>query len=258
MSNQTKDRSVQSLHEDEVLARAMLWIGGAAILLLLLLLGNRYYVHYRTNEVLIAAALNRWALPLLAVLGLVAGAGGAALAVRRRKTGQSMKWPVALGLFGVSFAVCAAVLWKFHAAGVQILYGMIPTVAVLALVYYLYQREFFLIALSSAVGIFSLWLLQRMGGSHGVSYYLCLFLAIAFQVALRYLSYQAKTNDGMWKGRQILPKQAAYRLVDVTCILMAALCIVAIALSSSVIYYMMFPAVGWLVVMAVYFTVKLM
>ena len=46
-------------------------------------------------------------------------------------------------------------------------------------------------------------------------------------------------------------------MVYITCIVIAALLVIALFVGK-LAFYLMFPAVAWLVVMAVYFTVKLM
>lgn len=258
MSNKKKEISAQSRHEDEVLTRALIWIGGAAVLLLLLLLGNRYYVHYRVSEVNVAAALNRWVLPVLAAVGMVLGAGSIFKAFQNKKADKSMKWPMALGVFFAAFGVGTAALWKFHGAAVQTLCAAIPAAAVLALIYYLYQREFFLVALSSALGIAGLLLVRRGLGNYSVLVYAYLVAAIVAQLFLLKTVRKVESDGGLWKGKQLFHKHAAYRLVYVSCLIMSVMLAACALLGSSGVYFLLFPAVGWLVVMAVYFTVKLM
>lgn len=258
MSDKKKDLSAQSRREDEVLNRALLWIGGAAVMILLLLLTNRYYVRYRVSEVAIAAALNRFLLPGVIVAGLALCAVGVLLALRRRGQGQSGKWPVTLALFCGALAVTAGVVWRFHSAGVQVMCAVIPSAAVLALVYYLFQREFFAIAVLTGVGIAGLWLIRRAGGAHTALLYAYLLLAAVLLVAAALLTRKLQTAGGLWKDRRVLSKKAAYPMLYATCAVVALLLIAALVSGAGAAYYLMFPAVGWLVVMAVYFTVKLM
>lgn len=258
MSDKKKDLSAQSRREDEVLNRALLWIGGAAVMILLLLLTNRYYIRYRTSEVAIAAALARVILPAVSVVGLAACVVGILLARGRFKKGQSMKWPVTLAVFCGTLAVTAGVVWRFQGTGVQVMCAVIPSAAVLALVYYLFQREFFAIAVLTGTGIAGLWLIRRAGGAHTVILYGYLVLAAVLLVAAVLLTHKLQAAGGLWNGKRILAKNAAYTMIYVTCAVVAVLLLAALVAGTGAAYYLMFPAVGWLVVMAVYFTVKLM
>lgn len=258
MSNQKKDFAAQSRQEDEAINRALLWIGGAAVIILLLLLTNRYYVHYRAGEIPIAAALNRAVLPGVMVAGLAGCAAGILLLFSRLRQKKSGMWPFALSVFSAFLALTAGVVWRFHGIGVQVMFAVIPSAAVLALVYYLFQREFFVISLLTGFGIAGLWLIRRAGNTYMVILYAYLLFVAVLLVAAALLTRKLQMADGLWKEQQLLPNNAAYPMIYVTCALVAALLITALVAGPGVAYYLMFPAVGWLVVMAVYFTVKLM
>ncbi len=258
MSSKKDKQIAQSRHEDEVLNRALLWIGGAAILIAFILFLNRYYVHYRTTEVMFAAAIAK-ALPIVVILGLVGCVAGAFLAHKAKLAKKSMKWLVALSVLCFGLAVCAGLAWRFSGTGTQFLCAVILATAVLALVYYLYQHEFFVISLSAAVGIVGLWLVRRAAGTSYTSIlYGYLVLAAAFLLVVALGARKLQENGGEWKGRRLFHKKAAYPLVYLTCGIVAALLVAAVLLGASVAYYLIFVAVAWLVVMAVYFTVKLM
>lgn len=258
MSTNKKNNSPQSRHEDEVLTRALIWIGGAAVMLLLLLLGNRYYVNYRAGEIPLMAALKDYVLPALAAAGVAACAVLSYVCVRRAKEKKAIKWIVAPAVFCGVLGVATAIVWQFHASGVQAMFAIIPTIAVLALVYYLFQREFFLIALASAVGILGLWIVRRAADGSTVVLYAYLFAAALFLAALAVLTRKLQQAEGMWKGKRVLSKKAAYPVIYATCAVMAVLLAAALVAGAGVTYFLMFPAVGWLVIMAVYFTVRLM
>lgn len=257
MSDKKKDLSAQSRREDEALNRTLLWIGGAAVLILVLLFCNRYYVNYRTTEVMFAATLSK-VLPIVAILGFVGCAAGVFLAIGAGKKGRSMKWPTALAVLCGGFALCVGLVWRYQGTGVQFLCGLILAVAVLALVYYLFQREFFAIALVTGVGMAGLWMVRRAGGAHAVVLYGYLVVAALVLVIVAWGARKLQASGGVWKGKNFLSKNAAYGMIYITCALIAALLIAAVVAGAGVAYYLMFPAVGWLVVMAVYFTVKLM
>lgn len=257
MSEKNKKISEQN-REDEVLQRALLWIGGAALLILFLLFLNRYYIQYRTTEIMFAAGLAK-VLPILFWVGLVGCVGLGLMGRAAHKQGKSAKWLCAGGVLCVGAALCAGLTWRFGATAVQFLCGFILAVAVLALVYYLFQREFFVISLCCAVGIIGLWLFRRAEGSaHTVLLYAYLLGVAVLLVAVVLGVRTLQKNGGMWKQWRILSKKAAYSMVYVTCGVVAAILVAALLLGASMAYYLILPAVGWLVIMAVYFTVKLM
>ena len=138
---------------------------------------------------------------------------------------------------------------------------LVPAVAVLALVYYLYQRDFFLITLISAGGILSLQLYRRMILFHPfritmgfVLAFVCLAAAVIVLILLQRRAGQV-TREG--KPMRILPKDTNYPLLYATCVLNAILLGVTLALGSTTAYYLLFVLVAWLFIMAVYYTVKL-
>lgn len=255
MSEKKKDLAAQSRREDEMLNRTLLWIGGAAILILFLLLVNRYYIHYRVSEIYLAVALNSYILPAIAVCGLVVCVASLLLA---RKGGARAKWLTALALLCGGLALCAAVSRYFHETGVRFMCAAIPAAAVLALVYYLFQREFFLIALSSAGAIAALWIIRRAGTGHTALRYGILAAALVLLAALAFAVRKLQAAGGMWKQKRVLSKNTAYGMLYLTCAVLAVLLIAAVVAGPSAAYYLLFPAVAWLVIMTVYFTVKLM
>lgn len=258
MSEKKKDLAAQSRREDEVLNRALLWIGGAAILILFLLFVDRFFIHYRVSEIALAAALNDYILPAVAVIALAGCIIGILFARKAAQTGKGVKGYAALALLCGGLALCSAAAWRLHEAGIQFMCAAIPAAAVLALVYYLFQREFFLIAAASAVSIAALWTIRRAGTGHVTAVYGALVATLVFLIALALISRKLQAADGLWKGKRILSKNAAYPMIYVTCAVMAVLLLAASVAGTGAAYYLMFPAAGWLIVMAVYFTVKLM
>jgi len=257
MSNKKKDISAQNRHEDEVLSRTLLWIGGAAILIMLLLLVNRYYINYRTTEIMLAAQLGKTVLPVCSVVSLLLCLAGAALAFRACKQNRGAKWFVALSIFFGALAVSIAVIWRFQSVGVQIACAAVPAAAVLALVYYLFQREFFISALPSGIAILGLWLVRRAAARPALIY-LFLVLAAAVLIAIVFFTRKVQAAGGLWKDKRVLSKNASYPMVYISAALSAVILVAAVAAGASVAYFLMFPVIGWLVIMAVYFTVKLM
>lgn len=255
MSNKKKEISAQSRHEDEVLNRTLLWIGGAAILIMLLLLTNRFFINYRADEVQLAYNLIK-VLVISGSVSILAGVAGGVMAWLAHKKQAGCKWWVAMAVFFSTLGVMLLVVRNFRELGVQVMCAVIPAVAILALVYYLFQREFFIITLASLLGLLGLWMFRKLG-AHPVALYAVLAVIAVVLVAIALLTRQVQNGDGMWKGKRVLSKNASYPMIYITCVIVATLLVIAL-FAGKLAFYLMFPAVAWLVVMAVYFTVKLM
>ena len=151
------------------------------------------------------------------------------------------------------------VIAVFRASGIQFLYIAVPAVAVLALIYYLYQHEFFLIAVLSALGILAVHLVPRADLSALIAYGYAVALAVILAAALLF-SRKLQTSGGILKlgGKELrlFPKNANYAMLYVTCIVVAAVLVAALLLGSLPVLYGVM--VAWLLIMAVYYTVRLM
>lgn len=137
---------------------------------------------------------------------------------------------------------------------------LVPAAAVLALVYYLFQRDFFCITLISAGGILSLQLYRRMIFAHPFRLYCgfaLAFLLLAAAVVVLILLQRGKRPFPLGIDK-LVPCEANYPLLYITCVLNAVLLALALVLGVIAAYYLLFVLVGWLFIMAVYYTVKLM
>lgn len=247
-----RERTQRQQQEDLVLNKVLFWCGGGAVLELLLMAVKRWNLSADGGAGV--------ALKVLPFLALALGVAGAYWCGKNRKAGRQSVLPCALCVFFLALGLCSAVLWAY-APAVQILIYLVLVAVVLAILYYLYQREFFLVALLCSGGILGLWQVLRDGESaraYGVLAVVCaLILAVAIGAFVLQKAGGVLTLGG--KPRELLPKNANYVLVYVTCGLMAAVLIAALVVGSAVgitVYYAV--PVAWLLIMAVYYTVKLM
>lgn len=138
---------------------------------------------------------------------------------------------------------------------------LIPAVAVLALIYYLYQHDFFLITLISAGGLAALYTYRKIVSAHpfriNCMFALAFVLLAAALIVLILLQRRGGAIAQGEKKQELLPKDTNYPLLYATCALNAVVLAVTIAMGSTLAYYLMFVLVAWLFVMAVYYTVRL-
>lgn len=257
------DKKAQKMkREDEALQKAIYWILGAVVLELALLLLNRYYIDYKASEIDLMLGIHS-ALGILSAVFPVCCLASLFCWVRNRKAGKSAGVPQALTMVTAVLSACVIVLRFFNGGrAVKALYIAVPVVAVLAIIYYLYQHEFFANAVLCAAGLLGLWMGQRAGGHAVVVYGYLVVLAVvlvAVVLACRKMSRAGGVLAVGGKERQIFPKSANYVLTYVTCGVVAVDVIASLALAAVLAPMALYGVlVAWLLVMAVYYTVGLM
>ena len=142
-----RTKAERAKQEEAAMDRVLIWIGGSVVLEALLLLSNRFYSNYQVKDIEIAVALRTS--NVLAVVFPVCFIAGAIWWVLPPEGGAPGPAQAVTTVAGV-LAVCALMVHFYAGTGIKVLYVGVPCVAVLALIYYLYQREFFLMALMGA------------------------------------------------------------------------------------------------------------
>lgn len=259
--NKKEQQAQRAKQEDVVLNKVLWWIVGSVILEALLLLLNRVYVNYTASEIEFAYSL-RGVFKVLAIVLPICFVVLAGLWLAARKSGKLVKLTGVLALIALILAVCAVIVRIFDVSGVKFLYIAVPVVAVLALIYYLYQREFFFSAALSALGLLGIKVAAQAESSPLVGYgYLAVLAVLAVLVLAGAVCFRLlQSHKGFWsvkgKAKEILPKNANYAMLYVTCALVAAVVIAALVLGALAVLYGVL--VAWLLILAVYYTVRLM
>ena len=248
-----KKQELQRKQEDQALVRALMWVGAAVVLEMLVFFINRNYINYKITEdaVKLAVTLHsilrgaRVAAPVVAVVGAV-------LAYLQGKKGQSPMLGVIVSIAAAAVGVCAHVSVAFKDNGVRMLFLLVPVWAAMALVYYLYQHEFFLSLVMCVLAAMAIWFVRMTGLS------MEMLLCDAALVAVLAVTLMLKKSDGVLAGKQLLPENSNYLLVLGTGAGMLALQVLALALGSMISYYLIFVVAGWAFALLVYYTVKMM
>ena len=128
-------------------------------------------------------------------------------------------------MFLILLGIYSAVVWQFNATGVEVLIFANVVFAVLAFVYYIYQLEFFAVALTCAAGVLGIYV--RFTSSGGLRTYAAMALMLAVLVVVAAVAAAAQIAS-MVIGTGV----------------------------GEMVYYAV-PA-AWVLIMAVYYTVKLM
>ena len=253
-----KQKEERRHQEDVALNKGLVWVGAAIVLEVLLLLVKRFYIDADLSDmgVNVMLALDsalrgmRLVLPAAAVLCAV-------WAVLWFKNGKKVILPVALAAALGAVGICAHVVVRFQASGMQMLFLLVAAWAGLALVYYLYQKEFFLSASAVGMSVLGLWMVR-----YGVGFGLETVLVLAGILVVLAVSLWLKKNEGALRvgtrSAQAVPKGADYRVTAVSCLASLAAVLAALVLGSTVAYYLIFAMVAWLSALLVYYTVKMM
>lgn len=245
-------KSERQRQEDVAFTKVVFWFIGAVVLMFLLSQAEYYYV--RPTVPMAVLLINA-----MIFVGPVAAVVCAVMASKRQR-GHMAFW--AASILTAELGACAIAMRLWYSSGIELMNVLVPATTVLALIYYLYQREFFVISLVSGVGMLALWLTFRQGMDDWRLYAFLVVLGLsllAVAVFARYL----QTKGGMLSVKdtqvELLSAKSNYALIYITCALVALVIVVALLLSgagSTMAYYAV--PVAWLLVMAVYYTVKLM
>ena len=222
--NQREERRRQ---EDIALNRGLLWVGAAILMELLLMLVNKYYINYYSTvesiNMVYAFDAGLKAVRIVALIALAASAVWCFL--RFSREGRTGTMPLVLVAAFSAVTAIAHITICFKDAGVRMLFLLVPAWAALALVYYLYQREFFYSAFYTGLGTMLLWMLRHKDStvdpsSSRLTTYVFLAIVAILMVLGLVMLLQARKNGGVWSlaGREVrvLPAEAGYSLIFLT------------------------------------------
>ena len=202
-------------------------------------------------------------LPLLKVLigfGVLAVAGSIVLAVFQKKSGKPADQRLFLGvdLAIGSFFFLASMIFLFvmRTFAVKVLYFAFPAVCVLAIIYYIYQREFTLSSVYVAISVLLLYL-ECYCRTTGHTYQAVLYAAIAvlFGAALLILTVLASKKNGKLFGVRLCDSPA--RLIAPTVLPVVTLIVAVVAFIKPAFLPLMFVILIAYLAMLVGYTVKL-
>lgn len=253
--NTKRMKAERARQEEAALNRILAWLAGGAVLEFILLLVNRRYSYADTW------AMAWTALKVMAVAGLALCAVGIFWYLSARKKGTGAGAPTVCALFFAGLSLGGFAGWFLGYAGLRLAYIAVPVVVVLVLVYYLYQREFFLQACAAVLGLLGAFLAGKgRGSSLAAVVYLYAAAAVVLLALCAWVFRKAQGNAGKveWKGKtfRLFTRETNFALLYAGAAVNAAVILAAVLGVPSIFLYGV--AAAWLLVMAVYYTVKLM
>jgi len=246
--------------EDIVFNKMLVWFLGAVVFGMLVLFLKRFYINYdqmSMSGIQFAITLRK-VLGVLRFVSPVLFAGGAAWFAAWKKKQKSLVLPGICALAGLALTLVAFLGYHYHEFGVNLLGIVAPAVAVLAVIFFLYQREFFYSAILSGMGIVALWVYRKAFLNHPRMIYAGFALVGIVVVLAVVLAWKLSRSDGKLGKFKVLDADASYLTVYLSAALTALTLAVALALGATVAYYAIFLLVAWVFCMVVYYTVRLM
>ena len=264
-------KELRRKQENAALNRLLIWFGAAIVYEAVALLLKRFYVNFDGTslaEINFASALYeifrvlQYAAPVLTVAAV------AWYVLTRRKGGRARLPMVCSWVLGAVSLTAVASARFYGSGGVEALTAVAPVAAVLALVYYLYQRDFFCNTILVGVGCVALWVYRRSFLNHPRMIYFGFALVWLGLAAAVFAAWKLSQSNGRWRGRQLFPGSTSYVPTYLTAAITALTLVatlvgqacgtVAQAYGSTVAYYAIFVLVTWLFCLAVYYTVRMM
>jgi hypothetical protein len=169
-----------------------------------------------------------------------------------------------VGVAGVlAFAACRFMEF-FYPHGAKYLCYIVPLVLVLGLIYYIYQKEFFVSAVIGTVALMDLWAARRVVGNlkwMGVLWALAIGIALLL-ILCAISAWRLSKTYGRAKlfGKPfvLLSKNTKYPPLYASCIIGVISVFAPLLLGATAAYFLMFFIGAYLLVLAVYYTTKLM
>lgn len=256
-----KDTPEKRLEEDKAMAKMLIWLLGIAIAEVYLLVVNRYLFNFRTDEVDIlefflykSDAISY----LFAILAVVLFFAAYRTYQKDQYAGEKLVGPATTCFI---IFVTSALYMRIGSSAMTLCLVAVPVFGAWIMVYYLYQRDFFLVVTTSLAGMTGLWCLYKLSASHTSLFYAVVALAIVVVLAVTLLAKKLEGEKGKMqlfgKKRQLLPLDAKYAMIYTS----AALVLVTLVLGfimQSLAYYGFMALIVWIFVTAVYYTSKLL
>jgi hypothetical protein len=255
-------RDEQRQQDDIALIRGLIWVGIAIVFELLLLLVNKYYINIYTTAESVAmayAVLN--VMKAARIAGLAAAVACGAWAVLKFKKNEECYIPVLLMLVCGILVFTSHIVLNFQGSGVRMLYMLVPALAALALVYYLYQKDFFCCAAVSGMGVVALWLIRHGANSMYTVYAFLLLMGLVLVLGAVVLGGVRQTNgvlSVMGRKLQILPEDANYVILLATAVVNIMVVAGAMLMGGTLAYYLLYVMIAYLFALLVFYTVKMM
>ena len=242
--------------EDAAFNKMLLGLVCAVAAELLLILIKRIYVDFAVG--LTAVDVLHTFFRVFSFLGAALTAAGVVWAVLNYRKGKSVTVPCICTAIAAGLWVLSVLSYNLFDFGMDILLLLPAVGAVLVVVYFLYQRVFFLNTLLTAGGLLVLWLHRQHFTHHPTVIRLFFAVEVVLLAAGLVLSLLLHRSGGKLGGLQVMPPDTGYLMTWITCGVTALTLVLTLALGTAVGLYLLFALAAWEFIQAVFYTVQLM
>lgn len=257
--NVSQDLEAKRRMEDRIFNRMLVWLAVALAVEIFFVLVNRFYIHARAGEIDSMVVWHK-ALLVLFFAGIVLFVFCLVWGRKNQARGKDLILPFALS-GGFLVMGLGSLLIRMSHSSAHLILGIVPGLAILLIIFYLYQKEYFPCALVCGLGILTL-ICFRLSGPTGKKYLMCLAVTVIVAAVCLAVMLMLKKNGGRmtWKGERIelLPSGANYLPYFISAVLTVIVCLCPLALGAAAAYYGIWVLGVWVFILAVYFTSKLM
>lgn len=242
--------------EDTAFNRMLLWLAGTVAVELLILLIKKIYVDFIAGFTLFSVVYHFFR--IFSYLGAVLTAAGIVWAVLNHRRKKSATAPCICAAAAAGLWLLSAMGFFLFPEGMDVMLLLPAVAAVLIVVYFLYQRVFFLNALMSAGGLLVLWMYRQYYMERSNMVWLFFAAEFILLAAGLVMSLLLRRNDGKLGGLQVMPPDTDYVMTWITFWVAALAMVLTLALGTAVGLYLLFGLVAWVFIQAVFYTVQLM
>ena len=249
-------REQRHQQEDAAFNRMLLWLAGAVAAELFVLLVKRVYVDFAAGFS-VSFALST-VFHVFSFLGAALTAAGAAWVVLYRRKGKGVTLPCVCAAVAAGLWVMSVLGYFLPDIGMNIMLLLPAVGAVLIVVYFLYQRVFFFNTMLTTGGLLALWLYRQYYEARPNVIRLFFVVGLVLLAVSLVLGLLLRRNGGKLGGLRVLPPDTGYLMTWITCGVTALAMVLALALGSAAVLYLLFALAAWVFIQAVFYTVQLM
>ena len=244
--------------EDAVFNRLLIWLAGIIVAEAIVLFVKRFYIDVtaRDFDFVVFNFLSVF-FGIFMYLGLVMTIAGIIWCLIARKKGLALQAPGIITAFVAFIWIISVVARVLGEMGVKVLMLLPIVAAVLILIYFLYQRAFFVNAIISGLGIAGLWFVRQYFNAHSPLIIALVIVGVIVLVAISVFAFMLKKNEGKLNGCQYVEDSKSYAVCWLTCAVVAVAAVLAVVFGAGFAFFLMYVLIGWLFCLAVYYTVKL-
>ena len=245
--------------EDAAFNRMLLCMVGAIAAETIILFVKRFYIDITGGGADIAIATGlMYFFRVFVYAGLAMTAAGLVWCTLARKNRGKLALPAICTAVVCFLWVLSVMTYYLDETGVKILMVLPAVAAVLILIYFLYQRAFFVNAILTGCGMAALWGYRQFYPTHPTAVTLAFAVGWAGLAGIAFAAYLLKKNNGRLGKLRLVSDQRCYPACWLTCAVIFAATLLGFLLGAGLAYYLIYVLIGWLFCLAVYFTVKLM